>query len=257
MPKPVVKVYLSYARHYDQWVLSELLTTLNQIQERNNSYKMEIWNVVESIEGIDSHSEIQEKLIQADVILCLITRKYFQSAYIREWERPIIEERSAAHHPVLPIIIQYTPYEKEWLYPYHLPALPMGHLHPMEDSTDLVAQLWTSVDQKLSMRFNSVAQRKRLKARRFREQELRKKKEKAAEVLGLWAIVGLLFWIGVIVAGYFLHSYPSEDQQNKGSLYLDLKRMEQLDYDPNYEPDNTAAEALFDSEQNDEEKENR
>lgn len=254
MPKPLIKVFLSYARHYDQWALTQILTVLNQIQGRNDSYDMEIWNTENTK---DSYAEIQEKLIQADVILCLITQKYFQSEYINETERPIIEERCAAHHPVLPIIIQYTPYEREWLYPYHLPALPMGYLHPMEDSSDLAVQLWTSVDQKLSMRFNSVAQRKRLKARRLREQELRKKKEKAAEVLGIWAVVGLIFWLGVIVAGYFLQDYSTNNQYDKGSLYLDLKRMEQLDYDPNFEPDNAAAETLFGSEQIDREKENR
>lgn len=255
MPKPTIKVFISCARQHDHWVLAELLTVLNHIQQRPNAYELEIWPAEDPATASGSSTGVWELLNRADIVLCLITQHYFRSEYIREIERPLIEEKCRLHQPVIPIIIQHTPYEKEWLYPYHLPVLPMGLRQPLESSSHRLVEMWRTIDLKLSLRFNSIAQRQRLAGRRLRERQKRIAREKAKETLGIWPVLGLFFWLGVIAAGVFLQTQTVQEPPTRGSLYLDLSRIEQLDYDPAFHPGNSAAEALFSSEPSDDEEE--
>lgn len=103
-----IKVFLSYS-HEDEKYKQELDKHL-AVQKRNGV--IETWNDRKLLAGTHIHEEIDEKLVEADLIILLVSADFFASDYCYEKEmKKALELNEAGKNIIIPVIVR----ECDWL----------------------------------------------------------------------------------------------------------------------------------------------
>lgn len=103
-----IKVFLSYS-HADEQYKQELDKHL-AVQKRNGV--IETWNDRKLVAGTYIHEQIDEKLVEADLIILLVSADFFASDYCYEKEmKKALELNKIGKNIIIPVIVR----ECDWL----------------------------------------------------------------------------------------------------------------------------------------------
>jgi internalin A len=122
-------LFVCYTRK-DKKLVDELIPTLKVLANRGY---IRAWRDTDLIPGEDWDETIKTRLMEAEIVLYMVTTKFMASEYIRTQERPIsMAQRDAGKADVLPVLLracdctgpdfpklQWLPHEERTLDSYH------------------------------------------------------------------------------------------------------------------------------------------
>jgi formylglycine-generating enzyme required for sulfatase activity len=141
-----VKVFISYAR--EDKALRQTLTDHLIIYKRNKL--LQIWDDGEIAAGEEWAKEIDEKLEQADIILCLVSKDFFSSnfCYTKEMATAL-QKHDAGRAVVIPILIR--PYAWKTTPLSKLNAVPRGNKPVISSHWLYPDEAWTEVAKEIEI----------------------------------------------------------------------------------------------------------
>lgn len=225
--KRTIRIFISYAQKGPEWGIRETDEILRKFRDFRSDFPCEIhyfWDdFLEA--GRRFTKRIKKELRQADIVLLLITRKFFSSPYINQYEKPIIQKLHNSGKSVIPIIIGDTNYKREWVYKLGVKTLPKGIEHIIFNSRQRDT-LWSLVEEGLEEAIRKTY------ARILEEPEDASPEESKRVLIEQ---VGCIFiFLAVAVSSYFLYSSipAQEDVSDRNKPGVDVIDNPPTEYGP-------------------------
>jgi hypothetical protein len=123
-PAKVIEIFISYVED-DEKLLEELREHLRVMQRQyreREGYDVRIWHSGEVLPGQDWKRNIEKHLLQAHIILLLVSVKFLNSEFCRSIQiQPALDRHNANEACVIPVILRPCDWKHEMF----------GHLQPL------------------------------------------------------------------------------------------------------------------------------
>lgn len=130
-PARVIDIFLSYVESDEKLLaeLSEHLLVMKRQYAEGEHYQINIWHSGDALPGQDWKKSVEQHLVQAHVILLLVSVAFLSSEFCRSIQiQPALDRHNAGEACVIPVILRACDWKPEIF--GHLRALP-AHGRPV------------------------------------------------------------------------------------------------------------------------------